>query len=193
MEDFKEDLRVIRTRRLLCNALFTLLETEPFEKISVMDICKEAMVHRATFYNHFSDKEELLEYAIDEIKENLFAATVGKESYTSSKAMYMSLISSVTEFVEQNKPKILLIINKNSYEKVYELLLTTVKRSIAYLTNKNKYKEDYALPLNVVIDFISGGITSVGLSWLQSKNPCSKEKLIEYFNTILDKMILVKK
>lgn len=192
MEEFKEDLRIVRTRKLLCNALFSLLETEPFEKISVMGICKEAMVHRATFYNHFSDKEELLEYAIDEIKENLFAATVEKESYTSSKEMYMSLTSTVVEFVEQNKPKILLIINKNSYEKVYELLLTTVKRSIAYLTSKNKYKEDYALPLNVLIDFISGGITSVGLSWLQAKNPCSKEELIEYFNIILDKRIFVK-
>lgn len=187
MEDVKEDLRVTRTRRLLCNALFKLLENEPFEKISVIDICKEAMVHRATFYNHFSDKEELLEYAIDGIKESLFEVAVRKENYATSKEMYKSLIATVVNFVEENKPKILLIINKNSNEKIYELFLTTIKRSIAYLTSKNRYKEDFALPFNVLIDFVSGGITSIGLSWLQSKNPCSKEELIEYFNVILDK------
>lgn len=189
MEDIKEDLRVTRTRRLLCNSLLKLLENEPFEKISVMDICKEAMVHRATFYNHFSDKEELLEYAIDEVKEKLFAAAVEKENFTSPKEMYMSLISTVVNFVEDNKPKILLIINKNKNEKVYELFLTTIKRSISYLTSKNRYKENFALPFNVMIDFVSGGVTSIGLSWLQSKNPCSKEELIEYFNMILNEIV----
>ena len=60
-EEYKEDLRIVRTRKLLSTALFDLLESTPYEKISVMDICEKAMVHRATFYNHFEDKEHLLE------------------------------------------------------------------------------------------------------------------------------------
>lgn len=64
-EEFKEDLRIVRTRKLLSRALFELLETTPYEKISVLDICERAMVHRATFYNHFEDKDHLLEYTID--------------------------------------------------------------------------------------------------------------------------------
>ena len=58
-EELKEDLRVVRTRKLLCKALFELLEEVPFDKISVTDICDKAMVHRATFYNHFESKEHL--------------------------------------------------------------------------------------------------------------------------------------
>ena len=62
----KEDLRIRRTKKLLSNALFELIKKKPFDKVSVCDICDAAMVHRATFYSHFSDKYELLTYSIDE-------------------------------------------------------------------------------------------------------------------------------
>lgn len=68
----KEDLRVIRTRKLLCTSLMDLMQTTSFDKLSVNDICEKAMVHRATFYNHFNDKTNLLNYAIDELREELF-------------------------------------------------------------------------------------------------------------------------
>ncbi len=192
MDDYKEDLRIVRTRVLLSKALFELLETTPFEKISVMDICEKAMVHRATFYNHFTDKEDLLEYSIDEIKESLFNATVKKETYTTSKEMYMSLISKVIDFVDENRKQFLLILNINSFEKITGLLLTTIKRSIRYLTSKNQYKETYTLPTNVIIDFLSGGITNLGLNWLQASNPCSKEELIGYFDILLNEKVYIK-
>lgn len=191
-DEYKEDLRVVRTRRLLSEALFTLLEEQPFEKITVMDICNKAMVHRATFYNHFEDKEHLIEYAIDEIKEALFSATIENETYSSPKEMYMSLISTVIDFVESKKHKIHLILDNNSYTKATELLLTTIKRSMQYLTSKNKYKEKFSLPVNVLIDFISGGITSLGLSWIKSDKPCSKQELIAYFDIILNEKIFLK-
>ena len=49
----KEDLRVIRTRKLLSTALFDLMAEKDFSQITVNDICEKAMVRRATFYNHF--------------------------------------------------------------------------------------------------------------------------------------------
>ena len=60
----KEDLRQRRTRRRLVSALLELLEEQPFQSLSVVDICERAMVHRTTFYTHFKDKQSLLCYAI---------------------------------------------------------------------------------------------------------------------------------
>ncbi|HBP43531.1 MAG TPA: hypothetical protein DD621_02470 [Clostridiales bacterium] len=190
--DDKEDLRVVRTRLLLSKALYELLETTPFEKISVMDICNKAMVHRATFYNHFYDKEDLLEFSIDQVKESLFKATIEKEKYNSPKEMYMSLISAVIDFVDANKKQFLIMLNINNYNSVTGLLLTTIKRSLRYLTSKNEYKENYTLPVNVIIDFISGGATNLGLNWLRSSNPCSKEELLSYFDILLNDKIYIK-
>ncbi len=190
--DYKEDLRVVRTRALLCKSFFELLEKMPYEKISVIDICNNAMVHRATFYNHFDDKEHLLEYAIDEVKEELFNATIDKEKYSCVKEMYMSLIAKVIDFIEEHKKKLLLIINQNSKDKISSLIMTTTKRSIGYLASKNEYKEKYSLPTNVLVDFITGGITSLGMSWIQSPNPCSKEELLHYFDILLNEKVYIK-
>lgn len=191
-EEYKENLRIVRTRKLLSTALFDLLESTPYEKISVMDICEKAMVHRATFYNHFEDKEHLLEYTIDSIKEELFTATIEKENYSSPKEMYMTLIASVLDFVTEHKGKLLLILKQNSFEKANELMLTTIKRSIQYLTSKNQYKAEYSVPINVLTDFLAGGITNLGLNWLQSSKPYTKEELLQYFNILLDDKVYLK-
>lgn len=191
-EEYKEDLRIVRTRKLLSTALFDLLESTPYEKISVMDICEKAMVHRATFYNHFEDKEHLLEYTIDSIKEELFTATIEKENYSSPKEMYMTLIASVLDFVTEHKDKLSLILKQNSSEKANELMLTTIKRSIQYLTSKNQYKAEYSVPINVLTDFLAGGITNLGLNWLQSSKPYTKEELLQYFNILLDDKVYLK-
>lgn len=54
------DRRVLKTRRALRDALVALLHEQPWEDISVQDVCARADVGRSTFYLHFADKEELL-------------------------------------------------------------------------------------------------------------------------------------
>lgn len=54
-----------RTVRDFQNALTTLLETKPFEKITVDQICNEALLHRSSFYRYFHDKYNLLEQLIN--------------------------------------------------------------------------------------------------------------------------------
>ena len=57
----REDPRVTRTRKLIRDALYTLLEQKPFSDVSVQDIAEQATINRATFYAHFPDKYALLE------------------------------------------------------------------------------------------------------------------------------------
>ncbi|MHA7584050.1 TetR/AcrR family transcriptional regulator [Paenibacillus vandeheii] len=70
-QEKKEDLRVVRTRKLLSQALFSLIERQSFNSISVKEICEEAMIHRATFYTHFSDKYDLMAYSLKQIAEEI--------------------------------------------------------------------------------------------------------------------------
>lgn len=51
-----------RTLADFSNTLFSLLETKPFEKITVNEICKDCNYPRATFYNYFDDSYDLLNY-----------------------------------------------------------------------------------------------------------------------------------
>jgi AcrR family transcriptional regulator len=54
------DRRILRTRKLLQQALCKLLVEKNLDDISIHDIAEEATVNRATFYDHYSDKFELL-------------------------------------------------------------------------------------------------------------------------------------
>jgi AcrR family transcriptional regulator len=55
------DPRILRSRRMLMDALVRLLTQKEFEDISVQEIADEATLNRATFYLHYPDKNALLQ------------------------------------------------------------------------------------------------------------------------------------
>jgi AcrR family transcriptional regulator len=55
------DPRILRSRRMLMEALAKLLQKKEFEEISVQEIADEATLNRATFYLHYPDKNALLQ------------------------------------------------------------------------------------------------------------------------------------
>src|SRR5271167_5266159 len=55
------DPRVLRSRRMLMEALVRLLKKKEFEDVSVQEIADEATLNRATFYLHYPDKNALLQ------------------------------------------------------------------------------------------------------------------------------------
>jgi AcrR family transcriptional regulator len=54
------DPRIVRSRRMLMEALAKLLNRKEFADISVQEIANEATLNRATFYLHYPDKNALL-------------------------------------------------------------------------------------------------------------------------------------
>lgn len=52
------------TDQILADSLKKLVEKKPVEKITIKEITDKAGVIRPTFYNHFQDKYELLEWII---------------------------------------------------------------------------------------------------------------------------------
>jgi AcrR family transcriptional regulator len=55
------DPRILRSRRMLMDALASLLMKKEFEDISVQEIADEATLNRATFYLHYPDRNALLQ------------------------------------------------------------------------------------------------------------------------------------
>jgi AcrR family transcriptional regulator len=55
------DPRILRSRRMLMEALAKLLTKKKFDDISIQEIADEATLNRATFYLHYPDKNALLQ------------------------------------------------------------------------------------------------------------------------------------
>ena len=54
----------VRTKRKMADALKELMQTTSFEKITVSDIADLSKIHRQTFYYHFQDRYELLDWML---------------------------------------------------------------------------------------------------------------------------------
>jgi AcrR family transcriptional regulator len=59
------DPRILRSRRMLMDAMAKLLSRKEFADISIQDIADEATLNRATFYLHYPDKSALLQAMTD--------------------------------------------------------------------------------------------------------------------------------
>src|ERR1700677_4981733 len=55
------DPRILRSRRMLMEALLRLLSRKEFDEISIQEIADEATLNRATFYLHYPDRNALLQ------------------------------------------------------------------------------------------------------------------------------------
>ncbi len=55
-----ENQRVRLTKRLLKEGLIAIMAEMPFERITVKRLCEEAGINRTTFYLHYTDTEQVL-------------------------------------------------------------------------------------------------------------------------------------
>jgi AcrR family transcriptional regulator len=67
----RSDRRIIRTKRALRRALIELIEERGYDGFTVNDLCKRADINRGTFYNHYRDKDDLLNSLETEFFEKL--------------------------------------------------------------------------------------------------------------------------
>ena len=62
-----------RVKNQITEGLFSLLRKKSFSEITVTDIVKEANVARASYYRNFQNKEEIIEAAMDRLRDELMA------------------------------------------------------------------------------------------------------------------------
>lgn len=65
----KMDRRTIYTQNVIKDSLLELLDSHPFEKITVTALCKQAEITRATFYLHYNNLTEVLDSALEDALE----------------------------------------------------------------------------------------------------------------------------
>ncbi|MGT2844033.1 dihydroxyacetone kinase transcriptional activator DhaS [Streptococcus hongkongensis] len=99
------------TKKRIAKALKKELEKKPFDKISVVDIMDKAGIRRQTFYNHFIDKYELLDWIFEtELQEHI----TNNLNYISG----FQLLDELLFYFEHNKPfysQLFLIKDQNDF------------------------------------------------------------------------------
>jgi AcrR family transcriptional regulator len=82
MAEHKLDRRVQRTRALLREALFSLIEEKGYGAITIQDITDRANINRVTFYFHYKDKDDLTFHALQSLYEEIEASMPAPRTIT---------------------------------------------------------------------------------------------------------------
>lgn len=169
----KQDLRIRKTRRALNDALFSLLSRRSFDKITVNDLCEEAVVSRTAFYTHFEDKYALLRYSLEQIKKDI--EDYEREHTGSENVMYMNA------YIRENGKLLKNLIDESNTELMnilIGLLTKDVRKRICADENLSAY--DHAL-----VNFCAGGFANLLIWQLKNNFPMDSGNLGEYVDKIL--------
>ncbi len=181
-----EDLRVRRTHKLLWEALLSLLEQHPFESISVTEICEQAMVHRVTFYKHFEDKYDLLEYGLQTIKRQLVdELEQGEASHPKSRPLRI-----LEQIAQHPRFYSLLMVEKETHS-LTSVMRQQIARDVEIELERAEEKGiQLPMPAEVMVQFYAGAILTLGGWWLENGMPISREELARYLELLLPGILI---
>ncbi|OEJ16011.1 TetR family transcriptional regulator [Brachyspira hampsonii] len=187
MKNDKKDLRIIKTQKLLKESLLELLKSNSLKDISVTEICEHALVNRVTFYDHFNNKEELLNSIIDDIKEDIIKELRKDNSIYDFRKNYRKILEKVINYFDDNKQYF--NISLIDYNNTSLFISSLYKIFIDYLDET--MKGDDIEKTKIMSQFFSGALVSVILRWVKDDNnkKIKKEDLLNNICELLDKSL----
>lgn len=87
------------TKEALGNALKKMLGVKPIDKITIKDLVEECGVNRQTFYYHFDDVYDLLEWVFEEDANKTLPHEIEYETWSEHVVIYFSYLWDNKDFV----------------------------------------------------------------------------------------------
>lgn len=182
----KMDLRVKKNYKLLMDSLLILMKEKAFEDIKVTDICNLAMVHRTTFYSHFQDKYQLLEFAIKELQKDLSLKVLSNHNIENFQEYYIQLIELFLEHISEHKNIYLPILDNNHNSITMDILYHTFIEDVKkHLKEEEKLQIKHKIPIDMIAEFYSNAVFGICVWWFKNKEPIPKEKFIQYIQDLI--------
>ena len=185
MSEKKEDLRIRRTHKLLIDAMFSLLETSSFDDISVVNICEKAMVHRATFYKHFKDKYDFMEFVTKQKLRDFYNQSKIHADFSDKEKLYRAMIENTLLFIEENKPMLRLAASSSNNDFFDSLHKIVYNELLDFLTSSQESGETFRAPVDIYTKFLTGGFMSIVHWWLEEETGYTRKEMEKHIECML--------
>lgn len=157
----KTDLRVVKTRAIIRNALVEIMSEKEISQITVSEICLSAKINRKTFYRHYRTVRDVLEEV-----ENEFLKEFSENLQTGSLLNIGAVMRGVSETVRLHKDFFARLIRFNSSFFTSGRMKLALRRTIsAALRNiGSDYSEQ---ELSAASEFVVSGVLSMYAEWFR--------------------------
>ena len=164
------------TKKALTDAMKQLMKEKAFEKISVTDICECCGMNRKSFYYHFKDKYDLVNW----IYYTEFIMMAGLRQFSSA----WDLLEAVADLFYQSQDfyrRALEIEGQNSFRDYFCESTAPVFRLFA---NRIVPEED----TEVVIGYMADAFLIIMYRWLRQNCPGGPEEFTRRIRNVLQKL-----
>lgn len=162
---------------LLSESFKEIASAKPIEKITIKEITDKAGVIRPTFYNHFQDKYELLEWIVRRELMDVITEGIADGKFRESIVAALSaMLDEKPFYTNANK-----LTGQNSFK---EILFDAVKDLIVSYFDVDAFKKrlPYAwLTPAVAASFISASVCYAVCSWIETGMKIPIEELVDTF------------
>lgn len=150
------------TKRALEASLKNLMLKKPLDKITINDIAEDCGINRMTFYYHFKDIYDLIEWSC---VEDASKALEGKKTYDTWQQGFLQIFEAVLD----NKPFIMSVYNSVSrdhvetylYKVTYNLLIGVVDEKAKNMVIREDDKK-------FIADFYKFAFVGLMLEWIRN-------------------------
>lgn len=151
----KTDLRVVKALAQIDRALLECLEQTPLQKLTVDQLCQQAMINRSTFYKYYQDKYDLMDQylarTLQEFRRQMDVAFAEPFAQNIHSLVYQKNFEKALQYLHKNKARYTLLwsgaINRSVFTEMLQVIHDSILeklRSCGLQGTQERYVDLYA-------------------------------------------------
>lgn len=169
------DLRVVKTRKAICNAFTKLLTQKDYRAITITDIAKLADVNRKTLYNYYSSTDDILKDIVDKSLIHLLGNTIDKVDFKTLFQNPEILFNKLNGLIEEDYDTYAALFKIEEPGNLLQKIEFMLKeKMIAFFLDKNPEETSNIM---FFCEYTSAGMMSAYRYWFNSPQKMPLEEL----------------
>ena len=172
-----------RTLDAFSTTMFSLLSEKAFEEITVGELCEQAQYPRATFYNYFDDKYDLLNCCWLSLAEKI---KLSEYHHAQENDMLYLFFDRIYAFTKQNNERISRILSHNpEVGYMFSSFRTFLNSQMRRIFKDCPDAMQKDIPSELLADHYSNTLFLVWQWSAMKDKTCDKEQAIKYLQRLL--------
>lgn len=175
----KERATTLMTKKALAASLKKLMNERTLDKISIREIVEDCGVNRKTFYYHFENIYDLVNWMFEEEA----IESVKKYDFIRD---YEDAVRFSMDYIEENEHVVnsaLDALGRDELKKFfYNNFVDNMRNIVGEISKDMVIPKDY---IDFLINFYTESFASLLIDWIRNRSQRDKEKYIKYISLVL--------
>ncbi|WP_240915090.1 TetR/AcrR family transcriptional regulator [Streptococcus ruminicola] len=155
-----------------------------YEDIRIKDILEISQVSRRTFYRHFANKQELLNYYFEKVIDEYLRE---RQNFAQSES-FEEVVAGSLEFWYHKRNVLSILIKHQHFDLFFQKFDSRTRKIFDSITLPWFAYSDDVAKINYAVEFIAGGYYNVLRTWLKKENPEKPEEITQDVKQLIIKL-----